>query len=143
MAMDPATVMKRWARNTQANIDKYKASVSAVQESPGKLAADHIDDYVAGVMEAYQSGRTKAAMQAVELGAWQQATSGRGASNLSTAVGDQQVQNKMQAALSVILPFTENVKQTVRRMPRGTRAQRKARMDKAYEMMSQLQVKPR
>lgn len=112
-----------------------------VQESPGVSAANNIAAYRTRVLEALDSGRTEAAMRAVSLQDWKTATANRGASNLSTAVNDPQVQAKMQRALAIILPFTQQVKDTIRRMPNATKEDRKARMMKAFDMMSTLRVK--
>lgn len=136
MAMDPGKVMERWSVNTARSGPKYKDGVAAVTESPGITAADHISDYEMGVMESLRSGKTEAAMRRVSLADWQRAASGRGATNLVTAANDSQVKDHVRSALAQILPFTAEVKATVRRMPKGTREDRKARMLKAFEMMS-------
>lgn len=141
MAKDPSKVLDRWSRNLAGSAEKYKESVAQVTESPGVTAAANLDTYRQRVLEALDSGKTKRAMEAVSLEEWKRAASGRGASNLASAASDAQVKDKMRAALTVILPYTQTVKETIRRMPRGTKAERKARMDKAFEMMSALKVK--
>ncbi len=136
MAMDATKVMERWSANTARSAPKYKDGVDAVTESPGETAANHISDYELGVMEALRSGKTERRMRAVSLVDWKRAATGRGATNLVTAANSADVKDHVRTALAQILPFTAEVKATVRRMPKGTREDRKARMLKAFEMMS-------
>lgn len=133
MALDPATVLAKWVRNTQAGIPSYKAGIAAVTVSPGELAAQRIDYYLSQVQAAVASGKTAAGFRSFSLQDWQQAATDKGGNRISQGVTA--AQPKVQAFLTQFLPFVQNIKQTVARMPRGGTAEADARMLQAVNMM--------
>lgn len=102
----PANAAAKWAQNLGAATTRYTDGVNAVQTSPGQLAAQASDRYIAGVQASVP--KFIANSQAVQLGDWKNAAINKGAPRLAS--GAQQAQNKMQGVFTSLFPFIEQVR---------------------------------
>lgn len=117
-SLTPQQVAEKWKRNTGAAVDAYKQGIQSVQTAPGELAARAADRMLQRITDSVTSGRYQAAARATTLTDWQQASVNKGAPRL--AQGAAAAQPKVVQFMTEFLPVMEQVKQTVRTMPKGT-----------------------
>lgn len=140
-ARTPQAFVKKWAGNTVNNLQNMKDGVNAVTESPTAKAAAAEDDWVAGVRAARESGKFRERLQAVSLQTWKDAMIKKGAPRIADGVKEAEV--KMNDFAAQLLQHTNMVRQEIAAMPKSTPQERKARMDRNYELMSQFKYIPR
>lgn len=138
---DPNAATQKWARNMTGSVPTIKAGVMAVRESPMAKAADRADYYAQRVQEAVNSGKFQAALRAVSLGDWQQATAEKGTSRIASGV--QLAIPKVQAFQAQLQPYAESVKRQIAAMPKGGPAEADARMLAAVNLMRQFRYQRR
>jgi hypothetical protein len=119
----PEQASAKWAQRAGAATEDYKRGVQQVQTSPGVLAARNADAWLQRTQAAKEkfirnTGR-------VDLGSWQQAASGKGASRFAEGVGV--AQPKMQQFMSEFLPHLDQGVSRVKAMPNATLEQGIAR----------------
>lgn len=129
--LSAAAVAAKWVQNTSGAANAMKAGVQAVTVSPTSVAAQHLDRYQAGVMQAVSSGKMAAALNAVSLADWQNAMLTKGISRVPQGV--QAAQGKMQAFLDKWLPYQDGLRQRIASMPKGTLADSQARANFAIQ----------
>lgn len=110
MAMPtPAAAAQKWATDLGGAVTRYTDGVNAVQTSPGQLAAQAADRYVAGVQANVQKFATNSA--ALSLQDWKTAATGKGAQRLAS--GATAAQPKMQAVFTQLFPYIEQVRSSL------------------------------
>lgn len=130
MAKDPNQVASKWAQNLSSAGPSITAGVQNVSTAPGQAAARQEGAYVQGVQAAVS--KWKAAVAAVSLTDWQQATLNKGVPRI--AQGATAAQPKMAQFMGKLLPFIETQRGTLQ--PRGTLDQNIARMTDWARKMS-------
>lgn len=128
-------VAKKWASRMQAATQDMKDGVSAVTVSPTEKAAQAVDKWFAGLQAARSDGTYEAGLRSVSNEQWKSAMITKGIPRVTDGV--REAQPKMERFLGELLAHTDMVKSTIDAMPSTTRADRKARMDRAYELMSE------
>lgn len=123
--LSSADVAAKWVTNTSNSGAAMKAGVMAVQTAPTATAAQHLDRYQAGVMQAVSSGKMAAALNAVTLQDWQNAMVTKGIARVPQGV--QAAKGKMQSFMDQWLPQMQNLKSRIAQMPKGTLADSQAR----------------
>lgn len=116
--MTPKQAADKWSQRTTAAVADYKAGVLRVTESPTAKAAMAADKMLQNIMEAIQSGRWKAALEAVSLEDWKKATSEKGAGRM--AQGVQGAVNKQEAYYTEVFPVLERIQREIEGMPNLT-----------------------
>lgn len=102
MAMPTAQeAAQRWVAAGTQGTERYKQGVSAVQVSPGALAARAVDLWAANTVAAKPKFAANSAKVTKE--AWVAAAAGKGADRY--APGIQAAQGSYEAALSKLLPY--------------------------------------
>lgn len=136
-----AQVAEKW-KNRMANAaPQVKAGVMAVQSSPMEKAAQRADAYAAGVARAVEQGTYQAGLRAVSLDDWKTATAGKGADRIASGAAGAMA--KQAAFFDWLLPKTDQVKATIAAMPKGSKEDSRARLNKAFDMMSAIKYKGR
>lgn len=128
---------QKWGRNLAASGESARQGISGVTISPGVSAAENIDNYRTGVIRALDSGKTVEAMRAVDLNDWKSRTTEVGIPRMVESASNPTVLADVTEFANQLLPFTQNVKETIARMPKGTVAQGKARAMRAIDMMAE------
>lgn len=116
-----AQAAANWGTGFAGATQAYTDGINAVQVSPGQLASQQKNAYVAGVQASANDWAAK--MAAMDLGAWKAASTGVGAQRLQTgaAKGQQKIQTFFQQ-------FIGDLTQVVGSLPsRGTYEQNMAR----------------
>lgn len=131
----------KWAQRMAGSTPQVKAGVMAVQSSPMEKAASRADAYAAGVARAVEQGTYQAGLRAVSLDDWKAATAGKGADRIAS--GASQAKDKMTRFFQWLLPKTDAVKSAVAAMPKGTKEDSRARLNRAFDMMSSVKYKGR
>lgn len=127
---NPKQVADRWAARMNQSTDKMREGINAVQVSPTELAAARQDAYVAGVVEAANSGKWRNGLLRVTLADWKAATLAKVA---RVGPGATQAVPKMEAFMADFLPFLDRV---VAGLPaRGTFEENKQR---AIQLMDEV-----
>lgn len=139
--LTPAEFAAKWADNTAANVKSYEKGINAVQSSPMEAAAQAVDAYVNGVREAAQSGKFADNLRAVSLSDWKAQTVKVGARNLAQGVADSK--NKMAQVAASLLPQIASVQAQVKALPANTPAERRERMNRNFDLMSEVRVQKR
>lgn len=129
-------IVNRWATRTKSQEAKTKWSgkIKSLQTNPMEQAAANKTGYVNGVVEAANNGKWEKGLRRWDLPKWQQHTVAKGEKNITTGV-DAGV-SKFTGFMNNFYPYTQTVKSTVRAMPKGDKEQSRARMNKAFDMMS-------
>lgn len=122
----PQEAARRWAANTKAAKKSYEAGIRAVTSSPMEKAASKAQQYADGVARAVSEGRYQAGLRSVSIQQWQDAALGKGLARLDSGVTA--AEPKMLAFQSEVLPFIQQVQNTVRNMPNNTEEERDQRM---------------
>lgn len=102
----PAAAAAKWSQNLGAATTRYTDGVKAVQTSPGQLAAQASDRYLAGVQANLPKFQTNSA--ALTLQDWQNAAINKGAPRLAS--GAQAAQGKIQNVFQNLFPYIEQVR---------------------------------
>jgi hypothetical protein len=112
----------------------FTAGVQAVTQSPAAAAATPQAEqlYIQGVQQSVTSGKRAAALQAVTLQQWQQATTQKGAARLAS--GAQAAQSKVQAFFTKQAPVYAAMKAAVSNMPKGGLVNAVARVQAALQV---------
>lgn len=134
MARSVEDVLNSWvSATTSAAGSKYKQGIASVKVSPTEVAASRVDQYLAGVQRAVSDGSYVNGLRRVSLSDWQQAAINKGASNI--AVGVNSSKDKVRRNLAKLIPLTEQIKEQVRTMPKGTLEEGLARVRFVAESM--------
>lgn len=115
--------------------EKYKAGIDRTAENPmAKAATDQSQQlYLQRVQESVSSGRRSQKLLAVPFQRWKDNAKNVGASRLSS--GAQKAADKVRAHFQKWTPIYQQVSDTIRSMPKGTRADSAARAVRAMEML--------
>lgn len=119
----PEQAAAKWNQRASASTEDYKRGVQSVQTSPGVAAARNADAWLQRVQAAKQKFITNS--QRVDLGTWQAAATGKGASRF--AEGVQAAQPAMQQFMAEFLPHLDRGVAQVKAMPNATLEQSIAR----------------
>lgn len=131
-----AATYKKWAdRMKAAASSSMKDGVNAVTVSPTEKAAAAVDKWAEGVRRAREEGTFEAGLRGVSLEQWRHAMLHKGIPHISEGVN--LAQQKMERFLGELLAYTDNVSAQIQSMPDATREDRKARMDRNFELMSE------
>lgn len=131
--LNTAAILAKYKRNTSQAVQDYTTGVMGVTQSPTQKAAAAVDKYAAGVQDAVSSGRFVAALQAVTLNDWQQASTGKGARNYAT--GTQNLSPAAQKAMADQQQFAAQVSAEVQNMANMTENDAEQRMLTAMRRM--------
>lgn len=132
---DPVRALAKWQTNFGNATDNYRAGIQAVTESPMQKAVANQDALKQRFNQAIDNGSWAAATGAVQTQDWKNAALA-GAGRLPD--GAKKGLPKMQRYLQKAAPVIAQIQQEIHSMPNATDAQRKARMDRNYELMKQL-----
>ena len=123
MRSNPTAAAQKWATAMGQATPAYTAGVQSVTVAPGAKAAAQQAVYIARVTEKAPVWARNVA--AVPLQTWINDTVTKGAPRLAT--GAAAAQPKVQAFMTALLPFEQNLLGTL--PPRGNIAQNQARMN--------------
>jgi hypothetical protein len=123
--LSPAEVAAKWAQRASAAGQDYARGVEQTEKDPTALAAANGARYIAGVQEAYQSGRWARRLQAVGKTGWQAAVRDKGVANFATGVAA--AQQKYETAIGPVLQAVQAGQRIVAGMPAATPQQRDQR----------------
>lgn len=124
--LTPQEVAAKWAQRASAASADYQRGVETTDKDPTSLATANGAAYIAGVQEAYTSGRWARRLQAVGKAGWQQAVLSKGVQNYASGVGASV--DKYATAIGPVLNAVKQGQSIVASMPRATAQQRDARM---------------
>lgn len=141
MARSAATVAAQWAKGMRSSGDKAREGVRSVTVAPGQKAAARADLYAQKTQEAVASGRFQAGCLSVSLSQWQNYYTEKGISRMTAPT--QMSIDKVTAFQQFWLPITEQAKQEISGMPKGTPEDSKARMLRNFEILSAQKYKGR
>lgn len=116
--MTPQEAAQKWASRAQAAVGDYTKGVQRVTVAPTQKAAQAEAKMLQNVMEAIQSGRWKAALEAVSLESWKEAAMQKGAQRI--AAGVQGAVGKQEAYYREVFPYLENLQAEIAAMPNLT-----------------------
>lgn len=122
----PEEVADKWAQNLSNAQASMTAGVNRVSVAPGVAAAAQKQKFVAKMQDPATFDKWERGVRSVSLGAWQASMTSLGIQR--AAQGAQQKKPKFVTAMASLLPFVDNLKNTVRSMPSTTIADREQRM---------------
>lgn len=128
-------VAKKWATSMQGAATAMRDGVAAVTQSPTAKAADAVDKYRAGVMKAIDDGTYQAGLRSVTLDQWKQSMLQKGIGRVADGVAA--AGPKMERFMGELLAHTDMVSQEIQGMPSLTKEDRKQRMLRNFELMSE------
>lgn len=131
---DAATVVAKWQARTQAASQDYVDGARNTTKDPTALAVAAGQRYISQVQEAFNSGRWARGLQRAGKAGWLAGVEGKGAQNFSNGVAN--ATDKAMTAFTRLLAYEANVQNQVNAMPNITAADRKARMNRAFDLMS-------
>lgn len=136
MAFNAQKKADKWARRMADSGQDYKDGIDAVDVNPGQLAADHANDAKANYAAVMNDGSWARKVASTPVQDWKNAAKNLGAPRLVDGVT--KGKPKVNRYLAAAGPMYDQIRATVRAMPKSTPAERRARRDKAEQMMAQL-----
>lgn len=132
---DTATVLNKWKTRTSGAAADYAEGARRTEKDPTQLAIAAGPRYIQEVQAAFQSGRWANGLRKSGKAGWLAGVEGKGQQNFANGVNN--ADDKFTAAFSKLLPYVQNVQNQVNAMPNITAADRKNRMNRAFDLMSQ------
>jgi hypothetical protein len=117
---------------TQQN---YVQGINDCQVNPMQRSADAEQQYLAGVQDAVQSGRRKAALLATPVSSWKSGATGKGAGRITS--GAQAAAGKVQAHFAKFGPVYDSISAHCATMPSGGMANALAKVQYAMTQLKQ------
>lgn len=127
----------KWLAGMQSPTTRqnYINGVNSVQVNPAQKAAEAQDRYLAGVMDAVNSGRMKARLMATSLQDYKTKAAGKGADRL--AAGAAAAAPKMAAHFQKWGPIYDQASAAAAALPKGGKSNAMARVAAVYDIMKQ------
>jgi hypothetical protein len=113
--------------------------VNKVTENPAKKAADKADKWLAGIQRAHQNKKFQKGLGRVTLDGWKKDMIEKGVPRV--AQGIDAAHDKVVDFANQLLPFQDNLKQTISKMPDVTLEDSISRMTSWVRGMSKFQRK--
>jgi hypothetical protein len=127
-------VVAKWQARTSAAQADYVKGAEQTDKDPTALAIAAIPRMRAQVLEAIDSGRVANGLRKAGKAGWLAGVQGKGAQNFANGVSN--ATDKATAAFTKLLAYEQTVQNQINAMPNITAADRKARMNKAFDLMS-------
>lgn len=133
--LTPDQIAAKWSERMGSGSTKqaYIQGVQGYQGNPMEAAAAADDLFLRKVEESVRSGRRAARLRATPRERWLGGATGKGADRLSS--GASTARPKVLAHFQTWGPRYQQVRDAVRNMPKGTRADSEARMRAAMNML--------
>lgn len=128
-------VAKKWADRMKAATTAMKEGVQAVTVSPTEKAAASVDKWAEGVRRAREEGTFEAGLRSVSLEQWRTAMLQKGVGRVSEGVTE--ALPRMERFMGELLAHTDMVSSQIQSMPDATPEDRKQRMLRNFELMSE------
>lgn len=122
----PEEVADLWAQGLSNAQQKMQAGVSRVTQSPGLAAVAQRQKFVAKMQDPATFDKWERGLRGMSLGGWQNSMTSYGIQR--AAQGATQKKSKYAAVAASLLPFVDNLRNTVKGMPSTTVADREQRM---------------
>lgn len=132
-------VLARWKKAMTQSTGKMKEKIMGLQSNPMLKAAEKKDAYVAGIMDAAESGRWEDGLRSVDFAEWKRKTAEVGTARI--AAGVEAASSKMLNFLQQSLPYTEAVSKMVQQMPDATLEDRIQRATTAMRKMAEFKYR--
>lgn len=123
--ISPQQFADRWLQGMQNGVQRYKEGVQNPSKDPIQAAIDAKQKYLAGVQEAFNSGRYEQGLRSQTQQSWTQAALERGANRI--AGGAAASKGKVSNFAGQFLSQLASVQASVNNMPSDTYEQRQAR----------------
>lgn len=133
----PQEIARKWAQNLGGSTESIRRGVERVTESPTAKAAtpEATQKYLQGVQEAVASGRRAAGLNGVSVQDWKNLMLTKGLGRIGS--GASAAMPRMERFLAQFLPQVEGWKREIDSMPNGTKEDRRARMNRWFDLVSQ------
>jgi hypothetical protein len=137
MAKDARTVAEKWARKLAGATEDIRAGIEAVTEAPSQKAIQKKEKMKQRIIQAIDSGKWERGLSKVTLEEWKDAFINKGLTRIGT--GAEQGRRKMEDFMAQLIPYVENLKAQVNRMPDTTLEQRIQKMISWVQGMAKFQ----
>lgn len=134
-AKNAQKVAAKWKERLSNATEEMTDGVRAVTVAPGVQAAAKQETMKARLMEAITSGKWARNVQKKSLSEWQADMINVGIPRVSQGAAEKI--GKVEKFMTKFLPFVEGVSKQIKAMPNATKADRKARMNKNFDLMSE------
>lgn len=131
---DAQTVVTKWQQRTSAAAQDYVDGARNTTKDPTALAVAAGQRYIQQVTDAFNTGRWARGLQRAGKAGWLAGIESKGSSNFQSGVAA--ATDKAMTAFTRLLAYEQNVQNQVAAMPNITAADRKARMNRAFDLMS-------
>ena len=111
----PAQVAAKWASRAQGATQALQDGINNVQSAPGALAAAKQDKMLANLTASVLSGKWAQNVSAITLQQWKDAMLTKGVQRYGAGVAA--ALPKMQAFMTKLLPFQQNIQAQLASMP--------------------------
>jgi hypothetical protein len=133
MQLNPQTVTDKWVRRGQAAGADFTEGVKGVSVSPTELAAAKTDKALQNYTESVTSGRMRRNLLKITRESWIKSTVEKGATRF--VQGFAAGKDKMLAHMTDFLPYADNVRAEISKMPDVSFEDAKARMLRAIDLL--------
>ena len=116
--LTPEQAAQKWRERASAATEDYRKGIERVTESPTAKAAQSAEKMLQKIMEAIQSGRWAAALNAVSLADWKAAATTKGVARMAAGVAAGE--SKQRAYYARVFPFLESLQAEIAAMPNLT-----------------------
>lgn len=128
-------VAEKWVRNTTAGATAYREAIQSLTTNPLQRAADKADDWQARVSDPRTKDKFRSGLARYSFEDWKTKTSQIGSARIADGV--RQASGRMRAFLSELLPYTQQLRDRIRAMPKRNEAEADARLAAAVAAMRQ------
>jgi hypothetical protein len=118
ITMTPEEFADKQARNLKNAGEDIRRGIEAVQVSPGKRAASQIEKMRTNFNKAIDSGKTKAALESIDLADWKSKTIDKGIPRISAGIDN--ARSKVVAFAGKLFPHIESGLSQLDSMPSTT-----------------------
>jgi hypothetical protein len=130
---DVNAVLDKWVRNTTNGATAYRQAIQALSVNPLERAASKADDWQARVSDPRTKEKFVAGLRRVSFDEWKRKAVEVGAGRIASGV--QAASSTMRQFLSELLPYTEQLKERIRAMPKRNESEAMNRLLAAVEGM--------
>ena len=115
---NPDQIAEKWARRLAGATEDIRQGVEGVSEAPSQKAIQKKDKMIKEWTEAINSGKWERSLSKVGLDDWKQAFLEKGLSRIPS--GAEASKPKFEEFMNQLLPYIDNVKSKIERMPDTT-----------------------
>lgn len=137
MPLTSAQVAEKWQRNYSASAQSFEEGINAITQNPMEKAIASKDKMIQKWTAAINNGKWEAGLRSIGLAEWKAKTIRLGKQRM--AEGAKEGMNNTKKFFDYWLPITNQLRDKIATMPNASKADRRARLNAAFDFLSEQQ----